>query len=166
MVHFMTPNGQWLLCHGYRNLAGLLNLRKSRQTWPSGINWSLREVLPWQLIWTGGPNLPSGGVTIDLEEMSRKTIQLPINTIQTPQSQHHFSSGYQPCAAWSTTPRGLFLACESKTQARTRKNTIWIIVHDWLSTRVGVSQTDLSANCSWQNNLSKTHVQWWRLLNI
>jgi hypothetical protein len=53
--------------------------------------------------------------------MSRKTIRLPINTIRTPLSQHHFSSGYQSCAARLTSPRGLFLACESKTQARTRK---------------------------------------------
>jgi hypothetical protein len=53
--------------------------------------------------------------------MSRKMIRLPINTIRTLLSQHHFSSGYQPCAARLTSPRGLFLACESKTQARTRK---------------------------------------------
>jgi hypothetical protein len=53
--------------------------------------------------------------------MSRKTIWLSINTIRTPQSQHHFSPGYQPCAARLTSPRGLFFACESKTQAITRK---------------------------------------------
>jgi hypothetical protein len=78
----------------------------------------------------GGPDLPSDGVTIDLVEMSRKMIRLPINTIRTPQSQHHFSSSYQPCAARLTSPRGLFLACESKTQTRIRKNTIWIIADD------------------------------------
>jgi hypothetical protein len=27
---------------------------------------------------------------------------------------------------------------------------------EWLISQVGVSQTDLAANCSWQNNLSKT----------
>jgi hypothetical protein len=120
----------------------------------------------WNVIWTGGLDLPSGGVTIDLVETLRKTIRLPINTIQTPQSQHHFSSGYHPCAARLTSPRGLFLACESKTQTRTGNYTIWKIADDWLSTWVGVSQTDLSANYSWQNNLSKTPVKWWRLLNI
>jgi hypothetical protein len=136
--------------------------RKLWNTQPDGNTW----VSDYHLIWMGGPNLPSGGVTIDLVEMSRKTIRLPINTIQTPQSQHHFSSGYQPCAARLTSPRGLFHACESKTQGRIRKNTIWEIADDSLSTRVGVSQTDLSVNCSWQNNLSKTHIKWWQLLNI
>jgi hypothetical protein len=29
-----------------------------------------------------------------------------------------------------TSPRGLILACESKTQARTRKNTIWNIADE------------------------------------
>ena len=29
---------------------------------------------------------------------------------------------------------------------------------EWLISQVGVSQTDLAANCSWQNNLSKTQT--------
>jgi hypothetical protein len=39
-----------------------------------------------------------------------QTIRLPINTTRTPQSQHNFSSGYQPCAARLTSPRGLIPA--------------------------------------------------------
>jgi hypothetical protein len=33
-----------------------------------------------------------------------QTIRLPINKTRTPQSQHHFSSSYQPCAARLTSP--------------------------------------------------------------
>ena len=37
---------------------------------------------------------------------------------------------------------------------------------EWLISQVGVSQTDLVANYSWQNNLSKTQTltKVWRLL--
>jgi hypothetical protein len=48
MVHVMTPYSQQLPCHSYRNLVGLLNLRKSWQTWPFVINWSLGKILLWQ----------------------------------------------------------------------------------------------------------------------
>ena len=71
-----------------------------------------------------GPYLPSGGGNDRFGGDVTQTIRLPINTTRTPQSQHHFSSGYQPCTARLTSPRRLILACESKTQARTRKNTI------------------------------------------
>jgi hypothetical protein len=76
------------------------------------------------LIGIGVPDLPSGVGNYRFSGDVTQTIQLPINTTRTPQSQHHFSSGYQPCTARLTLPRGLILACESKTQARTRKNTI------------------------------------------
>jgi hypothetical protein len=78
----------------------------------------------------GVPDLPSGVGNYRFGGDVTQTIRLPINTIRTPQSQHHFSSGYQPCAARLTSPRGLVLAYESKTQARTRKNTIWNIADE------------------------------------
>jgi hypothetical protein len=82
-------------------------------------------LLPTQaVIGRGVPDLPSGEDNYRFGGDVTQTIRLPINTTRTPQSQHHFSSGYQPCAARLTSPRRLILACESKTQARTRKNTI------------------------------------------
>jgi hypothetical protein len=78
----------------------------------------------------GGPDLPSGGGNYQFGGDVTQTIRLPINTIRTPQSQHHFSSSYQPCAAQLTSPRGLILAYESMIQTRTRKNTIWKIADD------------------------------------
>jgi hypothetical protein len=90
----------------------------------------LHRVTLGELISTGGPDLLSGGGNYRFGGDVTQTIRLPINTIRTPQSQHHISSGYQPYAARLTSPRGLILACESKTQTRTRKNTIWKIVDD------------------------------------
>jgi hypothetical protein len=69
-------------------------------------------------------NLPSGENNYRFGGDVTQTIRLPINTTRTPQSQHHFSSGYQPCVARLTSPQRLILSSESKTQARTRKNTI------------------------------------------
>jgi hypothetical protein len=76
------------------------------------------------VIGTGVPDLPSGEGNYRFGGDVIQTIRLPINKTRTPQSQHHFSSSYQPCVARLTSPRRLILACESKTQARTRKNTI------------------------------------------
>jgi hypothetical protein len=83
-----------------------------------------RQMCRHLLIGMGVPDLPSGEDNYRFGGDVTQTIRLPINTTRTPQSQHHFSSGYQPCAARLTSPRRLILACESKTQARTRKNTI------------------------------------------
>jgi hypothetical protein len=47
MVHYLTTSGLHLTSYGHRNLVGLLNSRKSRQTWPSGINQDSDEILPW-----------------------------------------------------------------------------------------------------------------------
>ena len=79
---------------------------------------------------TGGPDLSLGGDNYRFGGDVAQTIRLPINTIRTPQSQHHFSFGYQPCVARLTSPRRLILACELNTQARTRKNTIWKIADE------------------------------------
>jgi hypothetical protein len=76
------------------------------------------------VIGTGVPDLPSSEGNYRFGGDVIQTIQLPINKTRTPQSQHHFSSGYKPCAARLTSPRGLILACKSKTQARMRNNTI------------------------------------------
>jgi hypothetical protein len=56
------------------------------------------------------PDLPSGGDSYRFGGDVTQTIRLPINTTRNPQSQHHFSSGYQPCTARLTSPRGLILA--------------------------------------------------------
>jgi hypothetical protein len=56
------------------------------------------------------PDLPSGGDSYRFGGDVTQTIRLPINTTRTPQSHHHFSSGYQPCTARLTSPRGLILA--------------------------------------------------------
>jgi len=110
------------------------------------------------------PDLPSGGGKYRFGGDVTQTIRLPINTIRTPQSQHHFSSGYQPCAARLTSPRRLILACESKNTSK-NKEECNPIADVWLNSWVGVSQTDLAANCSWQNNLSKIQtLMVWRLL--
>jgi hypothetical protein len=76
-----------------------------------------------RVIGMGVPDLPLGEDNYRFGGDVTQTIQLPINMTRTPQSQHHFS-GYQPCASRLTSPRRLILACESRTQARTRKNTI------------------------------------------
>jgi hypothetical protein len=47
------------------------------------------------LIGTGVPDLPSGEGNYRFGGDVTQTIRLPINTTRTPQSQHHFSSGYQ-----------------------------------------------------------------------
>lgn len=57
----------------------------------------------------------------DLVEARHKSIRLPNNTFRTPQSQHHVSSGYQPCAARLTSPRRLILACESKNTSKNKE---------------------------------------------
>jgi hypothetical protein len=72
----------------------------------------------------GVPDLLSGLGNYQFGGDVIQMIRLPINKTRTPQSQHHFSSSYQPCAARLTSPRGLILAYESKTQSRMRKNTI------------------------------------------
>jgi hypothetical protein len=82
------------------------------------------------LIGTGVPDLPLGEDNYQFGGDVTQTIRLPINTTRTPQSQHHFSSSYQPCTAQFTSPRGLILACEFKTQARIRNNTIWNIADE------------------------------------
>jgi hypothetical protein len=58
----------------------------------------------------GVPDLPSGEDNYRFGGDVTQTIRLPINTTRTTQSQHHFSSGYQPCAARLTSPRGLIPA--------------------------------------------------------
>jgi hypothetical protein len=62
------------------------------------------------MIGTGVPDLPSGEDNYQFGGDVTQTIRLPINMTRTPQSQHHFSSGYQPCAARLTSPRGLIPA--------------------------------------------------------
>jgi hypothetical protein len=62
------------------------------------------------LIGTRVLDLPSGEDNYRFGGDVTQTIRLPINTTRTPQSQHHFSSGYQPCTARLTSPRGLITA--------------------------------------------------------
>jgi hypothetical protein len=52
-----------------------------------------------KVIGTGVPDLRSGEDNYRFGGDVTQTIRLPINTTRTPQSQHHFSSDYQPCAA-------------------------------------------------------------------
>ena len=70
---------------------------------------------------TGGPDLPSDGGNYRFGGDVTQTIRLPINKVRTPQSQHHFSSGYQLCVARLTSPRRLILACESKNTTKNEK---------------------------------------------
>jgi hypothetical protein len=56
------------------------------------------------LIGTEVPDLPSGEDNYRFGGDVTQTIRLPINTTRTPQLQHHFSSGYQPCVARLTSP--------------------------------------------------------------
>jgi hypothetical protein len=65
------------------------------------------EAAEEMLIGMGVPDLLSGEGNYRLGGDVTQTIWLPINTTRTPQSQHHFSSGYQPCTARLTSPRGL-----------------------------------------------------------
>jgi hypothetical protein len=58
----------------------------------------------------GVPDLLSGEDNYRFGGDVTQTIRLSINTTRTPQSQHHFSSGYQPCTARMTPPRGLIPA--------------------------------------------------------
>jgi hypothetical protein len=62
------------------------------------------------LIGTGVTDLPSGEGNYRFGGDVTQTIRLPINTTRTLQSQHHFSSSYQPCTARLTSPRGLIPA--------------------------------------------------------
>jgi hypothetical protein len=62
------------------------------------------------VIGTGVPDLPSGEGNYRFGGDVTQTIRLPINTTRTPQSEHHFSSSYQPCTARLTSPRGLIPA--------------------------------------------------------
>jgi hypothetical protein len=72
---------------------------------------SLPPALPaCGVIGTWVPDLPSGEDNYRFGGDVTQTIQLPINTTRTPQSQHHFSSGYQLCTARLTLPRGLIHA--------------------------------------------------------
>jgi hypothetical protein len=101
-----------------------------KSSWPTitlsrtSISFSMHPSAPRILIGTGVPDLPSAEDNYRFGGDVTHTIRLPINTTRTPQSQHHFSSGYQPCTARLTSPWGLIPTWESKTQARTRKNTI------------------------------------------
>jgi hypothetical protein len=67
---------------------------------------------PWQeaVIGTGVPDLPSGEGNYRFGGDVTQMIRLPINMTRTSQSQHHFSSGYQPCTARLTSPQGLIPA--------------------------------------------------------
>jgi hypothetical protein len=58
----------------------------------------------------GVPDLSSGEDNYRFGGDVTQTIRLPINTTRTLQSQHHFSSGYQPCTTQLTSPRGLIPA--------------------------------------------------------
>jgi hypothetical protein len=49
MVHFTTPNGQWITRYVYREMARLMNWKKSGQIWPSGINQVSDKISPWPL---------------------------------------------------------------------------------------------------------------------
>jgi hypothetical protein len=49
MLRYPTQNGQRHTSYGYQKMTGLLNLGKSRQTWPSDINQDFGEILPWHL---------------------------------------------------------------------------------------------------------------------
>ena len=70
---------------------------------------------------TLGPDLLIGIDNSRFDGNLTHMIQLLINTMRTLQSQHHVSSGYQPCTAQLTSPRKLIPACESKN---TNKNKV------------------------------------------
>jgi hypothetical protein len=81
------------------------------------------------VIVTGLPDLPSGEGNYRFGGDIIQTIWLPINKTRTPQSQHHFSSGYQPCVARLTSPRRLILACDTSKNEKEHnlKNCGWMI---------------------------------------
>jgi len=94
-----------------------------------------------------------------------QAIRLRINKTRSRNRTTMSSLGYQPCTARLTLPRRLILACESKNTSKNKEEHNQI-VDEWLNSRVGVSQTDLAANCSVQNNLNKTQTltRVWRML--
>jgi hypothetical protein len=87
-----------------RMLKGLLQLARSAK----GVEIYHKGMQCLMGTWV--PDLPSGGDSYRFGGDVTQTIRLPINTTRTPQSQHHSSSGYQPCTARLTSPRGLILA--------------------------------------------------------
>ena len=107
---------------------------------------------------TWGPDLPSGGGNYLFGGDVIQTIRLSISMTRTPQSQHHFSSGYQPCAAQLTSPRRLSPASDQEHkqgQGRTQLNCR----NTWIKhTKLGFYKLTRRWNCSWQNNLSKTRA--------
>jgi hypothetical protein len=61
-------------------------------------------------------------ITLNLVETKYKSTWLPNNTFQTPQSQHHISSGYRPCEHDRPRQEGWSLLVNQRTRARTQKN--------------------------------------------
>jgi hypothetical protein len=61
-------------------------------------------------------------ITLNLVETKYKLTWLPNNTFQTPQSQHHISSGYRPCEHDRPRQEGWSLLVNQRTRARTQKN--------------------------------------------
>jgi hypothetical protein len=70
-----------------------------------------------------------------------------------------------PCTHKLASPRRLCLCMRIENTSKNRKEQSRI-ADEWLAHKVGVLQTECRRNCSWWINLSKTHVKWWRLLNI
>jgi hypothetical protein len=61
------------------------------------LTWASDVQIVLGVIGTGVPDLPSGEDNYRFGGDVTQTIRLPINTTRTPQSQHHFFSGYQSC---------------------------------------------------------------------
>ena len=110
----------------------------------------------WESWWgTGMPDLPSGEDNSRFGGELTHTIRLLLSKTEPLQSQHHFSSGYQPCTAQLTSPRRLIPACKSRTQARTRKNATQFAEKIKLL-KLGSHKPMNGETVQWQINLSKT----------
>jgi hypothetical protein len=82
--------------------------------------------------------------------------------------------GSNPCSHYTTTPLVTNPCTHELASPRRLCPCKWTknrkeqsqIADEWLAHKIGVLQTEYRRNCSWQINLSKTHIKWWRLLHI
>ena len=119
------------------------------------LSWRFLCVIPYHLMEMGIPIFRQVMVTIVVAE-NDTPIWLQIErsnpAILAPQLL------WLSTKSWTrlTSPRRLIPACATKNTSKKKERNQ--IADEWLSHKVGVSQTDERRNCSWQNNLSKTQT--------
>ena len=92
-------------------------------------------------------------------EISTLMKKAPNRTIEPLQSLHHCSDGYQAVRIRiGLAKKAIIPASTTENTSKNEEEAIWI-ADEWLSSQVGVLQTDERRNCSWQINLSKTQVK-------